>query len=1052
MRYFYFLLAAFWLTGMSGTARGQSLHGRVMALRDGRPVSGATVSLNGGAYQSATNALGEFKLSAPAGAYTLRVTYVGMRPYSRSLVLPLRDTLGVELEPAVNALSEVTVSTGYQELPKERATGSFVQVDRKLLERSVSTDVIDRLRDVTPGLSFNSIGTRFSVRGQSTLFSTAEPLIVVDGFPYNQPIEDLNPNDVESITVLKDAAAASIWGSRAGNGVVVIKTKRGAFNAAPRVSVSSNITVGDRPDLFSVPRMSSADYISLERRLFDEHYFDGQESALGHPALSPVVETLIAGRDGAITAGEAEKKIAELAGFDLRGDLLKYLYHPSVKQQYALSLSGGSDVQRYFFSAGADRNTENLSGNSYDRLTLSGNNTWSMAKRKLELSLGLNYTKSNTARNSPGNLTWNRGLPLYPYARLADEAGQGLAVTKDLRQGFVDGAPGLSLLDWNYRPLEELRLSDNTSLLNDIRLNTGLKYRLPLGFSAQLLYQYDRAWVSGRNIFDGGSFFARNLINRYTQDDGSGVLSRAVPLGGILDADNSQSVNHDLRGQLDYNRVFGGKHELSAIAGYEVQSLHVLADGYRQYGYDSGHASFVPVDGVTPFVFYDNPSLTGTVPFGASETDATDHNRSFYANAAYTYDGRYTLSASGRLDQSNLFGVRSNQKGVPLYSAGAAWNISRESFYHSGWLPELKLRASFGYNGNINKNLSAYTTASYFDGSDAFSRQPYARIVNPPNPALSWERIRHINLGVDFGGQVISGSLEYFWKRGMDLIGRTALAPSSGVTNFTGNTASTAGHGFDISLESRNLRGAFAWTTNLIISHVTDKVDDYAQQAAPSNYLINGALGFYPLSGRPLYAVYSYASAGLDPATGDPQGYLNGAVSKDYAAIIASATPQSLVYHGSSRPVTFGSFRNTFSYRNFSLSANITYKLGYVYRRTSVRYGTDYGLSQQSGDYALRWQQPGDEARTVVPSLSAAPDLQRDEFYSYSAALVEKGDHIRLQDVRLSWSLPRYHLEIYAYAANLGILWRANHSHTDPDVPGGYSIPRTVAGGMRLNF
>ena len=1061
MKYLYLFLIVFAGPGLR-EAQGQALQGRVVHA-DHSPVAGASVALSRTSLGTVSAANGRFTLDAPAGEYRLRVSFVGMATFEQAVTLPLSDTLLIQLAPATGMLAEVNVSTGYQVLPKERATGSFVQVGRQLLERSVSTDIIDRLRDVVPGLSFNSIGTRLSVRGQSTLFSNADPLIVVDNFPYNQPIENLNPNDVESITVLKDAAAASIWGARAGNGVIVITTKRGKRNSAPQISFSSNVTVGARPDVFQVPRMSSADYISLEKQLFAEDYYSGTEASTTYQPLSPVVELLIAGRDGGLSAAEVSRRINALSAQDVRKDISGYLYRPSVKQQYALSLSGGSDVQRYFVSAGADRNTDQLSGNDFDRVTLNANNTWSLIGKKLELSMGINYTGSHTVRNSIGNLTWNRGNSIYPYAQLADASGNSLELTKDYRADFVSAAPGAGLLDWRYSPLDELRLSDNRAQVTDIRLNTGLTYRLPLGLSAQILYRYDHASTTGRNLNGEASYFTRNLINRYTQvDAASGVVSRPVPSGGILDLSGTSSADHDLRGQLNYDRVFGNKHELTAIAGYEIQSLHVLGNSYRLYGYDAEHASSREVDMATVFSYYDNPGSGNTILSNTSESDGTDHYLSYYGNAAYTYDRRLTISASARKDQSNLFGVRSNQKGVPLYSLGASWAISRESFFHAGWLPELKLRASFGYNGNSNKNLSAYTTATYFDGSDAQTKLPYARIVNPPNPDLRWERLQHINLGADFAALSgrISGSVEFYFKKGLDLIGSTTLAPSTGVLTFTGNTADTKGHGWDIALESRNLTGRLAWTSNLIYSRVSDVVGAYDLTSTAANYLIDGSFGRYAQADRPLYAVYSYRSAGLDPQNGAPRGYLNGLVSTDYAAILAAAKPEELVFNGTSRPTSFGALRNTFSYGPLEFSFNVSYRLGYYFRRNSVRYGTDHGLTQQSGDFALRWQKPGDELRTVVQAMPAATDLPRDLFYTFSSDLVEKGDHVRLQDLRLAWTfgqgsfafLPQGSLQIYVYAANMGILWRANTSHTDPDVPAGMSLPRTVAGGIRLNF
>ncbi|WP_255563131.1 SusC/RagA family TonB-linked outer membrane protein [Mucilaginibacter sp. 21P] len=959
-------------------------------------------------------------------------------------------------------MHEVTVSTGYQELPKERATGSFVAVDKALINRSVSTDILARLKDMVPGLSFNTIGTRISIRGQSTLFSNADPLIVVDGFPYNQPVENINPNDVVSISVLKDAAAASIWGSRAGNGVIVITTNKGAYNHPMKVSVNSNITVGGRPDLDYQPQMSSADYIDIEKRLFAAGYFDAAAQSINHQPLSPAVELLYAHRDGSLDQSALDAQLLALSQQDVRKDLSRYFYRPSVNQQHAFSLDGGSATQKYFFSAGYDKNLDNAVGNGFDRLTLNGSNTWTTQNGRLSVSAAGYLTETKTALDNPGPLTWNNGYKLFPYATLADGSGTPLAVTHDLREEFVNAAPAAGLLDWQYRPLQELRTADNHQQSTEVRFNTGIKYRLLPGLSTQLLYQYDHLLSDSRHLYDQNSFFARNMINQYTQVDQDGVLSFPVPKGGIIDFGTGTSVNHDGRLQLNYDGNFGSKHEVSAIAGYEVQSLRVQGNEHRGYGYDAEHGTMQQMDGVDYFGYYDNPYGGDIIPLGLTERDATDHYLSYYANGAYTFDRRISVSGSARLDRSNLFGVNANQKGVPLWSTGTAWEISKERFYHLQFLPYLKLRATYGYNGNINKSLSAYTTASYFDGSGNITQLPYAQIINPPNPNLRWERNRQINLGLDFATAQnrISGTIEFYFKKGLDLIGNTSYPPSSGISLFRGNNASTSGHGFDLNLSSRNLMGALQWSTVFLASYVTDKVTQYGQESYASDFLESGYLGGFAQAGRPLFAVYSYASAGLDPKTGDPRGYVNGQPSSDYAAIINGATPTNIKYDGPSRPVVFGALRNTLAYKALSLSFNISYRLGYYFRRSSIFYGNDQGLSSQHGDYALRWQKPGDELHTTVPSLPAQTNLQRDQFYRLSSDLVDKADNIRLQDVNLSYRfakgsivlLPRADLQVFLYANNLAILYRANKSGLDPDAGSGYPQPRTIAGGLRLTY
>ncbi|RZS95782.1 TonB-dependent receptor plug domain-containing protein [Cecembia calidifontis] len=235
---------------------------------------------------------------------------------------PKEELLLIKLRPQDLSLSEVEiVSTGYQQLPKERATESFVQVENELISRRITTNLIDRLEDITPGLRFNRTGTDpINIRGRDTLFANNRPLVIIDNFPYDGPLENINPNDVESITVLRDAAAASIWGARAGNGVIVINTKRGGFNTPVTVSITSNISTTDRQDAFYRPLMGTQDYISIERDLFNRGFYAGTENSIVRAPLSPVIETLIDARDGRITQQQADNIIEGFSMMDVRND------------------------------------------------------------------------------------------------------------------------------------------------------------------------------------------------------------------------------------------------------------------------------------------------------------------------------------------------------------------------------------------------------------------------------------------------------------------------------------------------------------------------------------------------------------------------------------------------------------------------------------------------------------------------------------------------------------------------------------------------------------
>jgi hypothetical protein len=263
-------------------------------------------------------------------------------------------------------------------------------------------------------------------------------------------------------------------------------------------------------------------------------------------------------------------------------------------------------------------------------------------------------------------------------------------------------------------------------------------------------------------------------------------------------------------------------------------------------------------------------------------------------------------------------------------------------------------------------------------------------------------------------------------------------------------------HGVDINLHTRVGLGPVSWHTALLFNYVRDKVTRYLVKPVTVQYLFSpGTIN--PLAGRPLYSVYALQWAGLDPQTGDPQGWQGGHISKDYANLISSTDFSTLRYKGPASPPFFGSWRNSLSWHEWGLSWNITYKFGHYFRRPSIQYyALFHGTSQGHPDYQLRWQHTGDEQHTYVPSMTYPAGSARDAFYQVSDVLIEKGDHIRLQDVQLYYDWPAKKilkaLRLYLYANNIGILWRANRHGIDPDAVIGIPSPRTLAAGIKLEL
>jgi len=1056
------------------TAPPVDIKGKVLNHK-GEPLAGANVKVKGTTIGGVTNADGFFDLRGVGEHAVLEISYLGFE--TQTVNVDGRTTVSVQLALEVSEMASVSVSvyTGYQQIPKERATGSFVQVDNKLLNRGTSMDVLGRLEGVASGVAFyrnsKSDQPTIAIRGRSTIFGYAQPLIVLDNFPYDGDITNINPNTVESITVLRDAAAASIYGVRAANGVIVITSKKGSANHAPEAHFNTNVTIGAKPDMHYLPVMSSPDFIDAEKDFFARGWYTSQETSSAKSPLTPVVELLIKKRDGLIPAAEADQQIEALKNNNVVDQFEKYFLRNQVLVQNALSISGGGDKSKYFLSFSYDKDKTSYERNRFDRFSINANNSFTPFKN-VDINTGLMYTNTRFVNNNPGinDLMNAFGRKFYPYAQLVDENGYALPVSYGIRDTYKTLKESQGFLDWQYRPYDELNVANNVTQQNYSRVNLEIRKTFTPSFNIEVKYQYEKQLKKQNILQSQAGYYTRNLINQYYNP--TGTVKYPVPLGDILDQTNSELEGHTGRAQANFNQVWQ-RHRVSVIGGFEIKELHNASTPARLYGYNDETAVYQPVDLVTRFST--NPSATLlAIPSAKPITDLTDRFLSYYANGSYTYNDRYVFSASGRLDNTNFFGIKTNHRVVPLWSTGVKWNISREGFFSSDWLDQLAIRATYGSNGNIAKDLTTYTTVRYI--TDATTRAIAASVQNPPNPDLRWETVNMMNLGVLFTlkKNVLSGTIEYFSKKGNNLIGDVAMDPTTGISGFRGNVSNIKGNGVDVQLNGKVVVGRqFSWNPAFLFSYATDKVTNYTKTFVAPSLILGGSgdasTGLTPLPGHPVLSIYSFAWGGLDPTTGDPVGILDGQKTTDYSSLVTKTTANDLVYSGPVNPTMVGAFRNDFYWNSFSLSVNITYKLGHYFRMPSIDYSELLYYWAGNKDYASRWQKPGDEEHTNVPSIPSALPVStssRDyRFYSNSLVLVQKADHIRLQDIVISYDLERQNLprmpfqraHIYCNMNNIAILWRANKFGIDPDaVPYSESRvlpqPRSITLGARFDF
>ncbi|MRG46969.1 SusC/RagA family TonB-linked outer membrane protein [Chitinophaga sp. SYP-B3965] len=1027
--------------------------------KSGIPVVGATVSLRGQGMGQATDNLGRFRFANVPDNSTLVVSSVGYKP--KQVRLGGETEFKIFLDSAITDIQKIeVVSTGYQVIAKERVTGSFFLVENKVFNRSVGATVLDRIRNLVPGV-YSKVGAadpldNFTIRGVSTINANKQPLLVVDNFIYDGDPNSLNPNDVESITILRDAAAASIWGVRAGNGVIVVTMKKGRFTNKPLVSFNTNFSFVKKPELSALPSIPSKSIIELEKKRFAAGYFDGTlNNAFSFPVLSQVVEILAKRRSGAISESEAAAQISLLENHDVRDDIDKYLLQTAIAQQYALNVSGGGENYQYYGSIGYDRNRPNNININNERLTIRFNNTWQPIKR-IQVKAEINWGQSNgRSHNSLGSGSYNN-LLTAPYNRLADINGNATALPTKYRMNYVDTVRFPGQLDWHYYPLDEANNGDFSSRSYNTRINTGINYSVMPGLRLDVNYQWQKVLSDNKTINGIATFSTRDLINSFATVGPNGLVVYPYPLGGVYNKSNSDQTAWNLRGLLNFDKSYK-QHDISLMIGLETREVKTESWVMpAQFGYISQTGTF---GALRLGEWISRPGqFTQILSAGVASTRGTINRfGSSFGNIAYTYDSKYAVSGSARIDQSNFFGVKANDRKVPLWSAGVAWSVSKEEFYNIEWLPDLKLRATLGYSGNVNAGTSPFATAGYLNPVTPLF-VPYAQLLTSPNPQLRWERVQNVNLGLDFGSiyQRISGNIEFFKKKGIDLISSINVDPTSGFTSYTGNNSSIQTQGFDLSLTSRNFDKKFKWYSTIIFAYQSDKVIAYSVKPPDLGQTTSIIIG------KPLSNIYSYRWAGLNPKDGDAQFYLDNQVVS--SVNINKVKQGDMVYNGQTTPPLFGALRNDLSYKSFSLSFNITYQLGYYFRRASFEgfLGSTSGIELwQHKDYMNAWKVPGDEKTTNVPGFLDSYMDSRYNIYKESDILIEKGDHIRLEDIRIDYELvkntikrmPFSKVSLYLYITNIGFLWKASHYNPDTrdDVR---SVPRqkSLAIGMNMSF
>jgi TonB-linked SusC/RagA family outer membrane protein len=1035
------------------------VRGLVMNER-GEPMAGANVAIRGRNQIVKTGSNGSFNFLNLNGKETLITTFIGYK--TDTLTLTGQNSVVIAMKPLVAELEDVSiVSTGYQDLNRDRATGSFGIITAKEIAKYPTVSLLERLQGLVPGVNVSTKTTAgksrngtINIRGISTVVGkytqvSVEPLLVVDGFPSQISIADgaldlINADDVQQITFLKDAAAASIWGIQAANGVIVITTKRGKQNAAPSINFTTTYSTGAKPRTDYGPMMSVADYIDLEKDMINKNYVeDVTQSSYISGNLTQAQAIIFKNKRGEISEGEMNTELAALAKYDNADQISKYLLQRQATQQYNLSLSGGGVNSSYYMSGNYYTDDRVYKSNKNKGYSFSVSTTSNLLNGRIAINTSLTYGNTTDKTNPAAALGMSMSqFGLRPYDLLVNPDGSKIYYDIFTIPSRARNLESQGYLPFKYSALDELNYNNTMNTSNNVGLNVDVRTKITSWLNFAVSGNIARNFTERENYQEPDSYEARIMVNKATSINSAGQLVYGLPIGGKLITANGLTRSYNLRGQVNVNKNWNNKHELSAVLGNEIREVFNKTSGESRYGYNKEINSFTPVNPNGSYL-----DLTGNRPsIGATSSpvaERTTRALSYYSTASYTYDSKYTVSASTRFDDLNLLGVERRKRAIPLWSGGLSWNLKKESFLKDvEWLSALSGRFTYGFTGNAPQGYAPVTVVDLL-GTDGYSLLPGARIGKPAREDLAWETTKMLNYGLDFSlfdGR-ISGTFEYYKKHTKDIFYELPINATYGFSRTLFNAATLDGDGVDIGFSFALAKSKqVTWNNTINLSYNTNIVHDERFKLPIGNGDVTQGEVIH--DGYPTDFLFTYKFAGLDKKgetlIEDPKEPGKIYTTEDYAYWDVKA------YSGRTASPWFGAYNTNVTYKRFDLGLQFQYQLGGVFLRPSVA-ETGYYLSR-AGDLAQRWRKPGDELITNVPGINSnyfegyyyGASVER---YSNSDLLVRSRSNVKLNQVRLSYAVPQRvvakmgikALSLSAVCRNLGMIWAKNKEKIDPD-------------------
>ncbi|WP_312999979.1 SusC/RagA family TonB-linked outer membrane protein [Chryseobacterium gleum] len=1038
---------------------------------------------------------GKFILEIPADTKSVLVSFPGYE--SRVIQLNEGQTnYTIRLTSEVsdkNKIQEVII-TGYQKIEKRKQTSAVSTVKMDNISQAGVASVDQMLAGqiagvaVTPETGAPGSPAKIRIRGTASLSGPQDPLWVIDGLPLegndvpnftdkdnidqlqNFSIAGLNPNDIEDITILKDAAATAIYGARAANGVISITTKKGKKGSL-KLNFSADTFVTARPDFDKLNLLNASEKVDLELMLAKRADLTYRADKGEVMRILTENNQLDVFRNGGFDALNSFTR-QQINGLrNNNTDWGKLLYRNAINKQYGLSVSGGSDRADYYFSLGYYDEEGTTIGTGFKRYNLTLKNNYKLSDK---LNAGISIFGTQSERTSfvtdadasinPVNYSRNANPYMKPF-----NADGSYNYDRDM-DGFED----------RYIPFNFLEERENTNYSlknNSLKGILDLEYKASksLRFTSQLGIQYDANKTE--KFAAENTYFTRKMKEntRYYKD---GKYNYFLPAGAVKQNWDNDFFQYNWKLQAAYSTKIN-KHEIDLMAGTEIRKTEDNTTITRAFGYD-------PKTRRATAIVFPNSSFAADKRYETYRENPPIENAyaSMFATASYTYDQKYTFFGSVRYDGTNLFGVNKKYKYLPIWAVSGSWLVTKEDFMKNiSAVSNLRLRASYGLQGNIDRNTSPFFIGEYNDATILpGGKEAIINVLSPPNDKLRWEKTTNTNLGLDLGlfNNRVSLTADVYSRKGTDMISMKETPLETGFEYTMMNWGSLTNKGFELAISTRNINhDNFKWTTTINFAHNKSRV--LSEQPRDNSLLPSR-------EGLPVNAVFALKTAGMDEH-GNPLFWkgdqkISAAEFFKLYDVYADFLPGQLVdtklsnaelrslftYVGDRDPKFTGGIINTFKVSNFDLTISATFNLKQTVMRTPSYRGMelDRGRNYTRDIYEAGSSLPG----ITSPDMDANPDGwmankwfagNRSNAYSLLDVWAKEISYIRISSIRLGYTLPKEFtnpmgissLRLSVEGRNLFVFSNGYKGYFDPETYGNiYAQPitKSVTVGFNVSF